>query len=192
MKTVYARTQDCPLLNGHLITLPCWLNSVVSLVSAGRPPCLLVTATIFTTVCSRHPFPLKVELSLLLTPWKKDKTSLVTPICIDWILSVCLRNEETATEVVYVLICYPIPALIQKNNYDLAHATTTIQDCFLGPPFYLSFYTCLSQGVRLPVRFISWASVECSQTGPSAHRSYDSQLRDEKEIQFIVLKLGPS
>jgi hypothetical protein len=26
----------------------------------------------------------------------------------------------------------------------------------------------------------------------SAYCSYDSQMRDEKEIQFLVLKLGPS
>lgn len=74
MKTVYARTQDYHLLNGHLITLPCWLNSVVSLASVGRPPCLLVMATIFTTVCLRHPFPLKVELSLLNTLEERQDT----------------------------------------------------------------------------------------------------------------------
>lgn len=188
MKTVYARTQDYHLLNGHLITLPCWLNSVVSLVSVGRPPCLLVMATIFTTVCSRHPFPLKVELSLLNTLGERQDKFGHTDLHQLNPFRLSQKWGDSNRGCVF-LISYPIRFDTEEQLWSGPHDNKH-PGSFSGPLF-LSTHA-FHRELDLLWGFISWASVECSQTSPSAYCSYDSQMRDEKEIQFIVLKLGPS
>ena len=149
MKTVYARTQDYHLLNGHLITLPCWLNSVASLVSVGRPPCLLVMATIFTTVCSRHPFPLKVELSLPDTLEERQDTFGHTDLHQLNPFRLSQKWGDSNRGCVF-LISYPIRFDTEEQLWSGPHDNKH-PGSFSGPLF--PFYTCLSQGVGPVVRF---------------------------------------